>query len=285
MAASASAAAAPAATLTRCTICGSERLEPVVDLPRGVRVLECSGCTNALTSPAPSASYDDHQFFAHAGASEAQWRGYSRQIAAFLARNGRTRGRLLDVGCSHGLLVEEAARIGLDAEGIEPSATAVEHCRRRGLRVRHGYLAEGSYPPGTFDVIVMSHVAEHIERPAEFLRAAAGMLAEGGVVCLCQTNFRGTVPRMLGRRWDYWVEHEHYFHFSPDGIGVLLAQAGLAVRTVELLPLGYRWRTPVPNARALRHAAVNLLSYTVSRLRLGLPFAGDQMYVLAARAP
>lgn len=268
-----------------CRICGSSDLRPHVRLDRNVDVLVCAGCENAMTHPAPVAFYDDHQFFAHVGADSERWRGYSRNIAEFLARHGRTSGRLLDVGSSHGLLLEEAAKIGLDAEGIEPSATAVRLAQARGLRVRRGYLTASSFPPGSFDVIVMSHVVEHIEDPVAFLRIAAALLNDDGCVCLCQTNYRGTLPRWLGRRWPYWVEHEHYHHFSPAGIEPLLERAGLTVAAIELPSLGYHWDPSVRGSAALKRTALSMLTVLTTRLRLGRPHEGDQMYVLARRRP
>src|SRR2546421_1364276 len=38
-------------------------------------------------------------------------------------------GRLLDVGCGHGLLLDEARRRGYDVEGLELSAYALSHAR------------------------------------------------------------------------------------------------------------------------------------------------------------
>lgn len=269
--------------VSACPICGGAELRPHVTLRAGTRVLSCAGCTNGVTVPTPEAAYDDHPFYSHVHESEPRWRGYSRQVAQFLARHGRTSGRLLDVGCSHGLLLEEAQQIGLEAEGIEPSRAAVEHCRRRGLAVRHGYLEPGAYPPGSFDVVVMSHVVEHVRDAEGLVRTAGALLAPDGVLCLCQTNYTGTLARWLGRRWDYWVEHEHYYHFSPRGIEVLLRRAGLRRVTLELLPLGYHWDFARSSGRSLRGIAANTLNCAVSGLQLGLPYEGDQMYVLAER--
>ncbi len=269
---------------TACSICGSARLAERVSLRGGTRILSCADCTNGITDPPPSAEYDDHPFFEWVTHDEARWRSYSRQTVDFITRRGPASGRLLDVGCSHGLLLEEARAAGFDATGVEPSASAVAHCRGRGLAVRHGYLHEETFAGEQFDVIVLSHVVEHVPDPAALLRVAAGLLAPDGVICLCQTNYEGTLPRLLGRRWEYWVAHEHYHHFSAHGIAHLLSRAGLRACAVELAPLGYHWDFAVPTPRSAARVVLNTFNCVVTRLRIGLPYRGDQMYVLARRA-
>lgn len=264
-----------------CTLCSS-KLTSLVRLNTETNILVCENCSNALTIPAPSdVSYDNHAFHQLVAEDEKRWRSYSTGIAMFIQRNYGATGRLLDVGCSHGLLLEEAGRLGFTAEGIEPSEGAVDYCNRKGLNVRRGYLAKGIYPPNTFDVVVMSHVLEHLLDPRELLDTAHSVLTQNGVLCLSQTNYQGTLPRWLGRHWPAWVAQQHYYHFSQAGITWLLQEAGFDVLTVELLPLGYGLFFSFKSRRAILGTALNTFQYLVSLYRIGFPFEGDQMYVLA----
>ena len=102
-----------------CPLCGSVHLQLAVELKaHGIYI--CQDCTNALTLPPPAPSYDEHQFCTAAQSNEALWRSYMRQVVEFVQRYYGASGRLLDVGCAHGLLLEEAQRLGFEAEGIEP---------------------------------------------------------------------------------------------------------------------------------------------------------------------
>src|SRR4051794_33857178 len=74
------------------------------------------------------------------------------------------RGRLLDVGCGPGLLLDEARRRGYDVVGLELSATAAAHARDvLGLPVREMPLEH--LTEEEFDVIVLADVLEHLDDP------------------------------------------------------------------------------------------------------------------------
>lgn len=266
----------------KCPLCFGTNICATILLKEGQSIWVCQNCSNAFTFPDPAGiSYDNHSFFELVASDENRWRTYSTQISDFIQRNYGTSGRLLDVGCSHGLLLEESRKLGFDSEGIEPSESAIAYCHRRGLNVRHGYLMEGIYPPGTFDVVVMSHVLEHLAQPEELLEAVRSVLAKAGVLCLSQTNYQSTLARWLGRRWGGWAAKEHYYHFSKKGITWLLQKAGFEVLTVELLSLGYTLSISFESPRAIVGTAFNVFQYIISRYQIGFPFQGDQMYVLA----
>ncbi len=264
-----------------CALCGSSHLKLHTTLKGGYRIFVCRDCTNALTYPKPTAQYDDHPFFAHAKVDESRWRSYSRQLIQFIKQNYGSKGRLLDVGCSHGLLLEEARLAGFDAHGVEPSRSAVQYCQNRGLNVQHGYLEVDSFPSHSFDVVVMSHVIEHVPEPVRLIEIARDILSPQGVLCLCQTNYEGTLPKYFGKYWSYWVQHEHYYHFSLQGIHTLLKAVGLQVVAETLSPLGYHLNFEIKSFRGILSVALNTLQYGINQYQIGWPFKGDQMYILA----
>ena len=256
----------------RCNICNSSVLRRWLNLPSGHAIYVCQRCTNAATIPEPNQVYDRDEFFIHAQSNEALSRSHMTPIVNFIKEHIAA-GRLLDVGTGSGLLVEEALKLGFEAEGIDPSQGAVRFCTNRGLRVKHGYLQHDSYSPHLFDVIVLSQVIEHMKEPGRLLETAQVFLKPGGMICLSQTNYQGTIPRLLGQRWQAWVPEQHFVHFSPQGIRFLLDRTGFRLIELRLLPLGY-----VFSKRRFFYS----LGFFISKLRLGFPFVGDQMYILAA---
>jgi SAM-dependent methyltransferase len=68
-------------------------------------------------------------------------------------------GRVLDVGCGAGRLLNYLVLMGADAHGVDISSRMVEYCRRRfpGVDVRVGDLSDlRATVPGPFDAIVLA---------------------------------------------------------------------------------------------------------------------------------
>jgi SAM-dependent methyltransferase len=144
------------------------------------------------------------------------------QLAALL---DRTDLRILDVGCASGeFMAQLIARGFTDVEGIDPSAAAVERARAAGRRAHVGDLGAVPRGLGSFDVLVLTHVLEHVGDPLEALSAAREILAPGGLLYV-------EVPD-ASRYADYLVEPfndlnvEHINHFSAVHLDDLLGRAG-----------------------------------------------------------
>lgn len=133
---------------------------------------------------------------------------------------GAPGGRLLDVGCSGGLLMEAAVARGWSAVGIEPSTEAVAESRARGLDVRQGIYQGTSLEPGSFDVVHSKLVGEHLPAPEHFLRWTADVLRPGGIASVHVPNdfnrLQLAARDALGKD-DWWVAppfHINYFSFE-----------------------------------------------------------------------
>ena len=102
-------------------------------------------------------------------------------------RGGLDGLRVLDVGCSGGLLSEALARAGAVVTGVDVSAEAVAVARRHaaasGLAIdyRAGTL-QAVVGEGGFDVVCALEVVEHVESPADFLAACVERIRPGGLL-------------------------------------------------------------------------------------------------------
>ena len=116
-------------------------------------------------------------------------------------------GRLLDVGCGHGLLLDEARKRGYETLGLELSREAARYARDTlKLEVRELPLesfGEGRNgdAPGEFDAIVLADVLEHLDDPVAAIDACARLLRPGGVVCIVTPDPSSVTARAAGARW------------------------------------------------------------------------------------
>ena len=82
-------------------------------------------------------------------------------------------GRLLEVGCSDGLRLEELSSVdGLMTSGIEPSAEAVRVARGRGLDVHQGTADKLDFESSSFDWVVFGFCLYLCDRDDLFAIAA-----------------------------------------------------------------------------------------------------------------
>ncbi|MEW6594371.1 MAG: class I SAM-dependent methyltransferase [Thermodesulfobacteriota bacterium] len=140
-------------------------------------------------------------------------------------------GRFLDIGCARGDLLDEAARVGYETYGIEPSMRNAEIASAKGHRVFSGSLVEFLRMHGgmTFDVVTCLDVIEHIPAPLDFIRQAASVLAARGWLAVSTPNYSGIVAKVLKQSDPYMTPPEHLNFFTAQGLEILAARAGLEI--------------------------------------------------------
>jgi len=212
----------------KCPLCSGSFTRAVIE-ESSYSIRECIPCRLGVTLPATYVSASEYTHAPdYADAYEAQemkFRSYARHLLEWAQRYVRG-GRLLDVGCSVGWLVDEAREAGFDAAGIDLDANAVRHAKDKGRVVSQGSINEWQH--AEYDVITLSHTLEHLPDPIGFLRACAARLCDGGCLVVAVPCFVGLHPRLFGKRWYGWAPWQHYFHYSQPALRHLLGKAGLA---------------------------------------------------------
>lgn len=132
------------------------------------------------------------------------WYRARREIIVRLVRARRLRGRILDIGCSSGLLMQALDGLGFDqVYGIDISEPAIERCRSRGLtttQVMDG--AKTGFPGAAFDVAIASDVLEHIADESGALQEWYRILEPGGTLVVFVPAFES-----LWSAWDDLNSH------------------------------------------------------------------------------
>ena len=104
------------------------------------------------------------------------------RIEARRLRRWAGRGRkAFEIGCGRGLLLAELVRGGAQVAGVEPSPAAAAHASSQGLDVACGGLADSRGGTAQHQLVIATHVFEHLERPADLLLEMHRLLAPNGV--------------------------------------------------------------------------------------------------------
>ncbi len=182
----------------------------------GYSIVKCGGCgqvrTETLNGMKRTQYYEEENFSIYIE-KEAMFRRIFRQKLYFLKRF-KKHGRLLDIGASVGLLVDEAKIAGYDALGIEPSKGAVAAAKKHfGISlINKEFSASTVRRP--VDIIIINHVLEHVPNAKKIIRDASRALVATGILVIGVPNFQSILSRLKRNRWQGLIPDQHRWHFT-----------------------------------------------------------------------
>ncbi|HEV3129401.1 MAG TPA: class I SAM-dependent methyltransferase [Solirubrobacteraceae bacterium] len=197
-------------------------------------------------------------------------------------------GRLLDVGCWVGFLLDEARHHGWEVTGVEPSRFASSYARERfALDVYTGDLVDARLEPGSFDAVVLEDVIEHLPDPGQALDRIAELTSPGAVLHLALPDAGSRVARVLGRRW-WSVIPTHVHYFTRGSMSALLQRHGWQVLAIRTAPKAFTLRYYLGRLAGysppLSCRLIALAEAFGAADRLWAPDFRDRMAVMAQRA-
>jgi 2-polyprenyl-3-methyl-5-hydroxy-6-metoxy-1,4-benzoquinol methylase len=140
-------------------------------------------------------------------------------------------GSLLDVGCAFGFFLDVAGKRGWTVAGVEISQFAAKYAvRELHLNVIDHNIESWECPAGSYDVITMWDLLEHLRDPLGTLRKLASALKEDGIVVLSTPDVDSLPAKVMGEKWLGWqLQNEHLYYFSSATLERMLQSAGLVV--------------------------------------------------------
>lgn len=142
------------------------------------------------------------------------------------------KGRLLDVGCGNGSLIDRARTWGWEATGVEPDPVSSDLARRRGFEVVSGSIEDACFPDSSFDVVTMSHVVEHLPDPRKTLAECRRILKTGGWLVLATPNTDSMGRNRFHRNWLGLDVPRHLMLFNSQCMRSLAESIGFRVRVL-----------------------------------------------------
>jgi SAM-dependent methyltransferase len=120
-------------------------------------------------------------------------------------------GRVLDIGCGTGALLDQLKTCSAELWGLDVSPEALKYCALRG----HGNLvaadaAQTPFRAGYFDVITAIGLIEHLDNDIAFLQEAKRLLKPNGVLVLLTSSFP-----YLWSMHDTANEHKRRYYLRP----------------------------------------------------------------------
>jgi predicted TPR repeat methyltransferase len=157
----------------------------------------------------------------------------------------RAPSRILDLGCSSGLLAERLREMGHQVTGVD--LNELEGVRGRTDQFFRADLNDGIPPEvgAGFDIVLGADVLEHLVNPGALLRQARSLMTPGGTAIFCVPNIAHWYPRFrstLGM-FDYdqrgILDSTHLRFFTLRSIRKLIERQGFTIRRVESVGLPF----------------------------------------------
>ena len=235
-------------------------------------IRRCRACRLIRTHPVPA---DMDRFYpgGYYGAGERYGslaaalltRVHARRAGRLTALNGGP-GRVLDIGCGPGLLLDALRQRGWAVSGIERSAGAAAFARDRlGLDVHVGGWRESGVAAGELDAVILWHVLEHLAAPHECLRWAVERLKPGGVALVGVPDIGSPEARWTGGKWFHLDVPRHLTHFTRETIAALARRSGLEIAATSGFAPEYDLFSLVQSTLNLAGLAPNALYNVVRR--------------------
>jgi 2-polyprenyl-3-methyl-5-hydroxy-6-metoxy-1,4-benzoquinol methylase len=143
-------------------------------------------------------------------------------------RKIKPRGKLLDVGCAMGFMMELANLSGYNAFGFDPSAYAISQADKIiKKQIKLSTIDTVIYPKADFDIITMFDVLEHLSDPVSNLKKLVTFLKKDGIISIATGDTDSFMAKVLGKRWTFYIPPQHLFFFNRKNLVTLLNQAGL----------------------------------------------------------
>ncbi len=210
--------------------------------------------------------FDEKMIAAHL--SEFVESGLADNLAAVIAKSSEGSAKLLDIGSGYGAFVLSCRQHGLDATGFELADFEVEISKQRLSRCepdahsdtvfQNGDGGRLPFPDGSFEIVTLLNVLEHVPDYGSVLSEAVRVLRPGGrLIFICpnyaalrrEAHYHVIWPpllprrlasrylRILGRNPEFFERHIYYC--TNWGILRVLNRLGMRASNLDLLRIDH----------------------------------------------
>jgi SAM-dependent methyltransferase len=247
---------------SRCTVCGGDEWSFVrrgCDLYQpncetSFKLDRCLSCGQVMQNPLPTAEQLTKGYSAEYAPYRPAWKQTGWPLWKILRelttwrrmRRMRRYGagsKLLEVGCGAGDFLHAAHRAGWDVRAVEYSSVLADALRiELGFDVHAGELTSGLWERGSFDVVALWSVIEHLRNPIEALVTASSYLRAGGVVVIQIPTLYGVESgKEFGQYWALLDLPRHLSFFGRECLSELCDKAGMKLIVFKTPLLETAW--------------------------------------------
>lgn len=225
-------------TINTCPLCGGTHLVKKMTCTdfyasgEQFDLLQCENCGFQFTQGFPVEKeigkyYETPDYISHSDTKKGMMnelyhlvRSRMLQKKAQLINNitGKTSGKILDIGTGTGYFSHTMQQKGWQVEAIEKSAQARSFAKKNfNLDIKDD-SGLNDFSSGSFDVITLWHVMEHLEHLNETWERLHELLKDDGCLVIAVPNCSSYDAQKYKEFWAAYDVPRHLWHFTPDSI-------------------------------------------------------------------
>ena len=238
--------------ITQCPICQGKNFSEYLHCTdytvshETFTIVKCNSCGFLLTSPRPNDSdlgkyYLSDDYISHSNKSTSlvdQIYKISRSftlkwkinlVKSNLNFNENATPRLLDFGCGTGEFLLKSKQHGFHVTGVEPSSIARDQATSL---IQEKVSPDITNAEGTFDVITLWHVLEHIPDLNTIIEQLRSRLSKNGTMFIAVPNHQSLDAKIYKAQWAGYDVPRHLWHFNQATMTMLLKNHSLKLEKV-----------------------------------------------------
>ena len=243
-------------THNSCPLCGSENIAELLKAKDHLLTLEtfsidqCASCGFIFTQNVPAAKeigkyYQSQDYVSHSDTRKGLMNKIYHLGRTLMLRKKYSmvrkvaKGRkLLDIGCGTGYFAGYMKQKGYKVAGVEADPNTRAFAKKEfGIPVFSPADFLGHEIEGSFDVITLWHVLEHLDDFNLYLERMLEHLDPEGTLIIALPNSNAFDARHYKGCWAGYDVPRHLWHFTPSTIKVLAGNHGLQVTKMKRLML------------------------------------------------
>ena len=243
-------------TYTECTVCNSSNIELALKTndysisKEAYEIWKCTECDFHFTQGVPDQEhiapyYKSEDYISHSDTKKGIINNLYHKVRNImldrkfkLVKKYSQEGNLLDYGAGTGYFPGYVKSKNHSVTAIEIDPNSRKYAKDTfDLDVYEPEaLVDGTLEEGTFDVISLWHVMEHLYEPKSYVQRFYNLLQTNGHLIIAVPNYTSSDGQYYDKHWAAYDVPRHLWHFSPSTMKQMVESDGFQLVEKKSMP-------------------------------------------------
>ncbi|WP_026462386.1 class I SAM-dependent methyltransferase [Adhaeribacter aquaticus] len=241
--------------LDNCPVCNKEEFKNFLVVPdnsvskESFVIVQCENCSFKFTNPRPAEEfigkyYASEEYISHSNTNKGLINKAYQVVRSITVKQKvelinsfvPAKGKILDYGCGTGYFLSACQKNGWQVAGFEPNAAARQHASEL-LQKEIASENLENFEAGSFDIISLWHVMEHIHQLNETIQQLLALLKPDGFLLVAVPNADSPDAMKYRENWAAYDVPRHLYHFTQTTMQRFLKKHKMEI--AKILPMKF----------------------------------------------